>query len=474
MRLLSLAWAALLGTLASAQGDDSPMFGGRPDRNMVSSAKGLPTSWGGPQKKNVKWVADLGSHTYANPTVAGGRVYIGTNNGRPRDPEVKGDRGVFMCFSAADGKFLWQAVHEKLPAGDAEDFKDVGVCSTPAVAGDRVYYVSNRAELVCVDALGFSDGENDGPFREEKRAGPQDADVAWILDMREHLGVTPFQASASSPLVVGDLVYVVTGNGIDEQTHKAKNPDAPSFLAVHRATGQVAWKDASPGERIIEAQWGSPAFAVVDGRPQVAFPGGDGWIYAFEPESGKLLWKFDGNAHEKGVEHKKLNFVTATPVYAGHRVIIGMGKDTESPGPPGCLRAIDARKSGDITRDGELWRLSGEDFGRTISNVTVHEGLVYAVELDGFVNCIDLETGKRVWRHDLLSTVWGSPLVADGKVYVRTGEGETVILAAGREKKVMTKVASPDPKFSHGSVIVAGGVLYMAGDTKLYAVAGEK
>src|SRR5215213_7339156 len=85
-----------------------PMWGGTPDRNMVSKAKGMPMSWDVKTKKNVKWAAELGSQTYGNITVAGGVVLVGTNNEAKRDPKVAGDKGVLMAFSAADGTFLWQ------------------------------------------------------------------------------------------------------------------------------------------------------------------------------------------------------------------------------------------------------------------------------------------------------------------------------------------------------------------------------
>ncbi len=470
--LLALAAAVLPPSFAEVRADDWPMFGGRPDRNMVSGEKKLPSTWSANPKKNVKWVAELGNQTYGTPVVAGGRVYIGTNNGKPRNPAVTEDRGVLMCFAEADGKFLWQALHEKLPTGDAEDFPKIGICSTPCVAGDRVYYVSNRGELVCCDALGFSDGENDGPFGAERLTGKEDADFIWLLDMPKELGVSPHQASASSPVVVGDLVFVLTGQGADTETHKVKNPKAPSFIAVDRHTGKVAWRDGSPGDRILAAQWASPAYGVVDGRPQVAFPGGDGWLYAFEPATGRLLWKFNCKAHEKITPEGKPetdNQLVATPVYAGHRVLIATGIDTETSGKPGCLRAIDARRSGDITRDGELWRLADEEFGRSISTVAVQEGLVYAVELDGYVNCLELESGRRVWKHDLLSTVWGSALAADGKVYVQTGDGDVTVLAAGREKKVLGK--NTLPSLAHGTAVAANGVLYLTGEKQLYAVA---
>ena len=118
---------------ASNPGPDWPMWGGAPDRNMVSTMKGLPTAWDLKAKKNVKWVAELGSQTYGNPVVAGGTVFVGTNNEAPRDPNIKGDKGILMAFRESDGEFLWQAVHDKLAAGRANDWPFQGICSSPLV-----------------------------------------------------------------------------------------------------------------------------------------------------------------------------------------------------------------------------------------------------------------------------------------------------------------------------------------------------
>ena len=84
--------------------------------------KGLPTTWDVKTKKNVKWVAELGSQTYGNPVVAGGIVFVGTNNESGKDPNVKGDKGVLMAFRESDGQFMWQAMHDKLAAGRANDW----------------------------------------------------------------------------------------------------------------------------------------------------------------------------------------------------------------------------------------------------------------------------------------------------------------------------------------------------------------
>src|SRR5262245_11940063 len=119
------------GTIAYALSDppsaDWPMWGGSPDRNMVSSMKGLPTTWDVKTKKNVKWVAELGSQAYGNPVVANGYVLVGTNNEGVKDPAVKGDKGVMMAFRESDGQFMWQSVHDKLAAGRANDWPYQGV-----------------------------------------------------------------------------------------------------------------------------------------------------------------------------------------------------------------------------------------------------------------------------------------------------------------------------------------------------------
>jgi len=192
---------------------DWPMWGGTPDRNMVSSMKGMPTSWDVTAKKNIKWMAGLGSQSYGNPVVAGGMVFVGTNNELVRDPKQPGDRGVLMAFKESDGEFLWQHTNEKLAAGRVNDWPFQGVCSSPLVEGDKLYYVSNRCEVICLDTQGFRDNENDGPYKDEKFTGPKDADIIWKFDMIEEVGSQPHNMSNSSPVSFGDLIYVSTSNG---------------------------------------------------------------------------------------------------------------------------------------------------------------------------------------------------------------------------------------------------------------------
>jgi len=446
--------------------------GGRPHRNMIAEANNLPSEWNVTSGKNIKWAVDLGSQTFGNPIISSGKVFIGTNNGRPRNPAIKKDMGILMCFAEQDGKFLWQAVHEKLSTGNAQDWQDIGICSAPCVVKNRLYYVSNRGELICADTEGFQDNENDGPFTSEKFTDKHDADFVWQLDMIKQLGASPFQASASSPAVVGDLVFVLTGNGVDNDSGEVESPSAPSFIAVQRHTGKVVWTDNSPGNRILAGQWSSPAWGLVHNKPQVVFPGGDGWLYAFEPKTGMLLWKFNCKANEtispEG-EPETENQLIATPVIHDNQVFIAVGQDPESGDGDGCLWAINAGLSGDVTQSAKLWHVDKRDFGRSISTVAIRNGLLYAAELGGYLNCFDVTTGKLYWRYDLLANVWSSPLAVDDKIYIANEDGEVMVFKQGKKAVLLAKNTMPGS--IHGSAGVANGVLYLADRSHLYAIA---
>src|SRR5262249_19283652 len=151
-----------------------------------------------------------------------------------------------------------------------QDWPEEGICSTSIVEGKRIYYVSNRCEVVCADTEGFLDGTNDG-VQDEKYKGPTDADIIWHLDMIKTLSAFPHNLATCSPLIVGDTIFVVTSNGVDEDHINIPNPEAASFLALNKKTGEVLWKDNSPGEKIMHGQWSNPVYAEVNGTPQVIF-----------------------------------------------------------------------------------------------------------------------------------------------------------------------------------------------------------
>ncbi|MBI4582551.1 MAG: PQQ-binding-like beta-propeller repeat protein [Planctomycetes bacterium] len=460
-------------------GADWPMWGGTPQRNMVNRLeKNIPHEWDLKSGKNIKWVADLGSQSYGNPVVANGKIFVGTNNQLERNPKIKGDKGVVMCFDEADGKFLWQAAHDKLPAGRVNDWPEQGICSTAAAEGNRIYYVSNRAELVCADMDGFLDGENDGPYTGEKYKDPIDADFIWVLDMMEELTVFPHNLATSSPVIAGDLAFLVTSNGVDESHVVIPSPNAPSFIAVDKNTGKVVWEDSSPGDKILHGQWTSPCFGRIGGKDQVLFGGGNGWLYAFELKAVKpqvkleLAWQFDCNPKDAKYElggRGTRNEIIATPVIHEDRVYVAVGQDPEHGEGIGHLYCIDpAGKSGDITESGKAWHYGDKNFHRTISTVAVKDGLVYAADLSGFLNCLDAKTGKPYWKHDALAAVWGSPTVIDGKVFLGDEDGDVVVVKEGRELKVLAENNFGNPVYS--TPVAAHGTLYITNRSHLYAI----
>ena len=241
----ALVWESFAG--------DQPQWGERFSRNIVSSERGLPAGFDLATGKNVRWIADLGTDTYATPVVAGGQIYIGTNNGKPRDERVLGDRGVLMCFRECDGHFLWQLTVPKIKTSPYWDWPNVGLCSPTTVEGDRIYLVSNRGEVMCLDAKGMSDG-NGGPFTDEGRhmvpagqaalvPGQKDADILWIYDMIRECGIRQHDSAHASVLVDGPFLYVNTSNGVDDTHRHIASPDAPCLIVLDKATGRLVARD---------------------------------------------------------------------------------------------------------------------------------------------------------------------------------------------------------------------------------------
>jgi outer membrane protein assembly factor BamB len=466
-----------------------PLYGGSLQRNMVNTVeKDIPAEWSVEEgnQKNIKWVAELGSKAYGGPAIADGRVFIGTNNKKPRDPKITGDKGVIMCFREADGKFLWQAIHDKLPAGRVNDWPEEGICSTPVIDGDHIYYVNNRCEVVCATTRG--------------NPSQHTAEIVWRLDMIKDLDVFPHNLATCSPLIAGDRLFVITSNGVDEGHINIPQPSAPSFLMVDKKTGKVLWKDNSPGEKIMHGQWSNPVYAEVEGKAQVIYPGGDGWLRSFDPQSGKLIWKFDANPKNSkyllGGRGTRNDFL-ATPVVHDNKVYIGVGQDPEHDEGIGHFWCIDITKEGDVSPVNDnfdpkdpvnknsalVWHFGGAatdprktgrnyNFGRTLSTVAVHDGLAYVAELAGYIHCLDAKTGKKYWDHDMKAKTWSSPYWVDGKVYMGNDDGRILVFQHGKDKNLLGEIDMEGKVRS--TPVAVNGVLYVMTENKLYAIQNQK
>jgi outer membrane protein assembly factor BamB len=509
---------------------DWPQWAGSPLRNNVVSAATIPTDWKVKTGENIRWSMPLGSETYGNPVVANGKVYIGTNNGHAyvKQYPAKVDLGALVCFDEKTGKFLWQHSNEKLPSGRVNDWPDQGICSAPLVDGDRLWYVSSRGEIVCLDTEGFHDGENDGAVKDELTAMKPDlkalanekaeADVVWKVNMMKDLKVSQHNMCSCSVTCVGDYLLVNTSNGVDEGHKELPAPRAPSFLVCKKATGEMVWTDNTPGSNVLHGQWSSPACGELGGKMQALFGGGDGWLYSFalEGENGKskLLWKFDCNPKDSvyKLNGATRNHIISTPVIYDGLVYVAVGEDPEHGEGQGHLWCIDPTKSGDVSptivyntkdmskpippkrlqamveKDGDfqrdnpnsaaVWHYVGNDptkfettMHRTCGTAAIKDNLLFIADFSGLFHCLDAKTGKAHWTYDMLAASWASPLIVGDKVYIGDEDGEISIFNVSKEPQEEPTATVDMGSAVYTTPIVANETLYIANRNRVFAIA---
>ena len=495
------ACLVLLTSMApSLWAGDWPQWAGSDAKNMVSPEKGLPESFAPGEKRpdgtidlatarNVRWGVKVGNAIYSTPSIAAGKIFVGA---------MEQKNGLLVCLGAATGKQLWKwkAPAKKFPR-DIDGFHlgineipaQMGVCSSPTITGGRVYFVSHRFEVVCLDVNGLTGTE------------PGEARVHWVFDMEEKAGVFPCDAANGSPIIDGDLLYVPTSNGIDrnsfsdpqkEKNRKFPAPNAPNVIVLDKRTGRlVATDDTRIADHLLHGQWSSLAMGKVGGRKLLFFGAGDGCCYAFEalasvpkqPVRLKTVWWYDcippeykaaagedlithyclGDRRVKSTLNQSdgtfvgMSEIIGTPVLVKDRVYVALGRDPEHGRGRGALHCVDATGTGDITQSGRVWLYQGLD--RTLSTASVADGLTYLSDVAGRLHCLDAKTGQCYWIHETQSQTWGSTLVADGRVYMPTAK-YLWVLKAGKTLEVLDKInlgsricASP---------VVANGTLYLA------------
>ncbi len=610
-------------------GEQWPQWGGTRVRNNVPNVNNLPETWNigdfdrrtgeydDSEAENIRWFSELGSQTYGNPVVAGGKVFVGTNNGAgylERYPNEV-DLGCLLAFDQKTGDFLWQHSSEKLITGRVHDWPLQGICAAPLVEGDRLWFVTSRGEVRCLDTQGFADGEDDGPIKDEdgyvgevfnsgqgdsfedtlgklrggemseaaakaltdagaepsgeikvetvtpdkawkltgtfagvdrvimarqagprisftKTLGPEDkgeADVIWIFNMMDDLGVSQHNMCSCSVTAYGDLLFVNTSNGLDESHINLPAPGAPSFICLDKNTGKVLWTDDSPGTNILHGQWSSPSVEILGGVPQVLFAGGDGYLYSFEASAGQngepnFLWKFDCNPKESkwilGGEGTRNNLI-ATPVAYEGLVYIAVGQDPEHGEGEGHLWCIDPTKRGDVSpqlavkvgADGReplpqkriqavepekgeaavdnpnsaaLWHYSAvdsdedgeiafeEQMHRSCGTVAIKDDVLYVADFSGLLHCLDAkgdgEGGPKVhFTYDMFAQAWGSPLIADGKVYIGDEDGDVAVFEFGADNVEPIEEINMGTSV-YSTPVAADETIFISTKDKLFAI----
>ena len=511
---------------------DSPQWGEAWSRNLaVDNAGTLPVDFDPETGRNLRWSFETGGCTYSTAIVAAGRVFIGTNNDRQLDPRITGDRSVLLCLDEATGEFLWQHVTPKIPNRPLKDCPYVGWCSPPVIeilesdastASDenlseedktdqsasprvsgRVYVVTSRDEVVCLDLAGQSNG-NDGTFTDESALrtpigedvvplGPLDSDVLWVTNLETTAGVRVHQHDAAHgvPMILGDYLYVNTSNGVGDTHRDLPEGNAPSLVVLEKSTGRVVAAERSgASQRMVHCTWSAPACGTLGGRTVVLCFGGDGVLRAFEPFDPTApflerdadgiaalaeLWSFDPDPNAPqtkrseymGNRQESPSNTTGMPVILDGRVYFESGGDVWWGKQSVTLFCIEPpiNATGKLDERCVVWKHPLQK--HSMSTPAIADGLLYITDEGRNLFCLDAVTGAEQWKYRFRGGFWSSALVAGGKVYAGAMNGEFRSFRHGRTLEPLAEMKL-DPVY--GTPTVANRTLFISTMHYLYAV----
>ncbi len=452
------------------------------------------------RSEDLLWEIQLGTHQYTIPRIDNGRVFIGINDRAVKHPVLyRTGGGIMMCLDQATGAMIWQLVIPRNMEGANAPFHfnhwQCGVCSRPAVDGKRLYIVGPRGDVLCLDRNGQTDG-NDGPFvgeieymgvrrNPDYRLSQTDGDIIWQFDMIKETSVVPHDVCGSTPLLHGDYLYVCTTNGQDDKHKYVPKPLTPSLIVLDKNTGRLLAADGELiGKRMFHGQWSSPVAAQFNGRATILFGGGDGVLYAFEPLGSvaggdkmrtlKKMWQHDCNPPDyrrrdgreipysgwKGKRPDGPSEIIATPVVHNDRIYVAIGQSPIHGPGLGMLSCIDGATGR------KIWE--SRRVGRSLSDVTIDNGLLYISDFTGRLYCLDADTGELYWQHELGAGVWcASPVVAGGKVYISTERNRFWVFRAGREKQILSECRVRSMAITP---TIQDGVFYLPTQNRLFAL----
>jgi outer membrane protein assembly factor BamB len=378
-----------------------------PEGLGITADHGFPLTWSATE--NVRWKAPLPGAGNSTPIVWDDRIFLTC-------PTEEGKRRWLMCFDRADGRLIWQREHRY--AEEETTHRDNPFCSgSPVTDGMLVYADFGSAGVVAYDLQG---------------------NPAWRRDLGT---LTHVWGKASSPVLYRDLLIVYRGPG--EPTH---------LVALDKQTGETVW---DVGERAknspVFGSWSTPVILQSQGRDDLVLPLPEE-IKGFDPLTGRERWRCAGLGTE----------VYAMPLVGDALVIAVSGHN----GP-----AIGVRLGGegDVTESHRLWRQ--ERSQQRVGSGVIHEGHLYLSNATGIVECFVASTGEPVWQERVGGTLWGSMLLADGRLYVTSLEGDTYVLAAQPRFQLLAKNSVGEHVKS--ALAASDGQLFLRSYTNLFCIEGR-
>ncbi len=421
-RVLTLS--VVFGLSASSRADNWPAWRG-PDGQGHCAEKNLPLTWG--PKENVRWKTPLKDPGNSTPVIWGDRIFL-TQAGDKTMWPPKGSNGgpaiarrrALLCLDRTDGKILWQkdVMYDEQEATHGTN----PFCSaSPVTDGERVIVSFGSAGMYCYDFTGKELWKKD-------------------LGKLEHVW-----GNASSPILHGELCILWCGPG-----------ERQFLLAVNKRTGEKVWQHDEPGgadglkDKTWKGSWSTPIVVRVSGQDQLIV-GVPKLLKGFDPRSGKELWSCAGLG----------DLVYTSPLFSD-------GVAVQMSGFHGPALAVKLGGAGDITKD-RLWHHAKSNPQRIGSGVIVGQH-IYILEAEGAPHCYELSSGKQVWKADGRSgdSAWGSMVHADGRLYVTTRGGTTLIYAANPTYELLA--SNHLGEHVDASIAVSNGELFIRTHKHLWCI----
>ena len=354
---------------------DWPMWRG-PEGTGISREKNLPASWS-TDGENLVWKSEELA-TRCTPIVLNGKLYTVCRH----EPETTKEGEKVVCADINTGKILWENIHNVfLTDAPAERIGWSSVVGDPSTG--RIFLQGLCGVCKCID------GET--------------GKTIWERSLMEEYGIlSTYGGRTNFPIVFEDLV-ILSGvmTGWDEYAIPAHR-----YVAFNKATGEAVWIQSTK-VRPEDTTYSTPFVTVVDGQAAIITGAGDGSIYAIQPRTGKIIFRFD--ASTRGINTPPI--VIDGNVYCGHAE--QLFDDTTT---LGAVFSFKPTGEGDITKKSLRWQLPAKAVGKSAPLLV--DGRVYYLEDGGTMYVIDAAKGKELGKHKLGRVVTSSAVAGDGKIYV--------------------------------------------------------
>uniref|UniRef100_A0A7C2PIU4 Pyrrolo-quinoline quinone n=1 Tax=Schlesneria paludicola TaxID=360056 RepID=A0A7C2PIU4_9PLAN len=399
---MSRLWLLCLMLLpAVCAAGDWPQFRG-PTQQGVSTETGLPVTWS--ETEHIAWKTELPGLGWSSPSIVGTQIWLTTALDDGHSLRA-------LCLDLGSGRIVKDVeVFHKDDPGSIHK-KNSHASPTPVIEDDRVYVHFGKHGTACLTTVG---------------------DIVW----RTELAYEHRHGPGGSPVVFENLL-IINCDGTDTQY----------VVALDKRTGREVWRQFRGDASMA---YSTPTLTAVNGRPVLVSCGGE-WTVAYEPATGKELWRF---RYPKGYSN------VPRPAVAFGMAYVSSGYNTPT------LYAVPLEAQGELGTDDAVWKVT-KGAPRNASPLIAGDEL-YMVSDNGIVTCLDARTGAQHWQERVGGDCSASPLFADGRIYITNETGETTVLAAGTSYQELAKNALPGRTLA--SLATADGAFFLRTDAALYRI----